>query len=127
MADAVLDASAVLALLNHEDGADQVLPRLEGAAISAVNLCEVAGKLVDAGMPIEVAEHALSALLTDVRELDSESAYLAAALRAQRGGSALSLGDRACLALGQALAAPVLTADRRWTEASDSVDVIVIR
>ena len=46
----VLDASAVLTLLQDEAGADEVEDAIDnGAVISAVNLAEVLGKMVDAG------------------------------------------------------------------------------
>jgi ribonuclease VapC len=49
--DLVIDASALLAILVEEPGAERWEAALTGAAISAVNLSEVVGKLADAGMP----------------------------------------------------------------------------
>ena len=47
----VLDASAVLAVLNHEAGADRLTPELLRKAVcSTVNLAEVQSKLVDCGI-----------------------------------------------------------------------------
>jgi PIN domain nuclease of toxin-antitoxin system len=43
----VLDASALLVLLNDEPGAAEVTRYLPGAAISAVNLSEAISKLMD--------------------------------------------------------------------------------
>jgi len=40
---------------------------------------------------------------------------------------ALSLGDRACLALGERLGLPVVTADRAWADLDLDVAVSLIR
>jgi PIN domain nuclease of toxin-antitoxin system len=45
MNSVVLDASAVLAVLHKEPGADRVLARIKGAVISAVNFAEVVTRL----------------------------------------------------------------------------------
>lgn len=39
----------------------------------------------------------------------------------------LSLGDRACLALGMALKVPILTADRIWVTAYPNLPIQLIR
>jgi ribonuclease VapC len=44
----VLDASAVLALIHNEPGADRVADALAGGVLATINLAEVVGKLVDA-------------------------------------------------------------------------------
>jgi ribonuclease VapC len=48
-------------------------------------------------------------------------------LAAQTRALGLSLGDRACLALGLALKAPVYTADKSWKKLKVSVRIHVIR
>ena len=53
----VLDASAVLALVQDEPGAEAVAAALPGSRLGAANLAEIIGKLVDAGildLPIRV-------------------------------------------------------------------------
>lgn len=110
---AVLDASAVLALLQQEPGEEMVTPLVGRAAWSAVNLCEVAGKLTDRGMPAAEVEEALDALNLTVHDFDSEMGLAAADLRRMVPGS-LSIGDRACLALARCLGLPAVTADREW-------------
>ena len=111
---AVLDASAVLALLQQEPGEDVVAPLVGRAAWSAVNLCEVAGKLADRGMPAPAVQETLDALNLTVHDFDSELGFAAAELRRMvpRG---LSVGDRACIALAQRLRLPAITAEREWT------------
>ena len=124
----VLDASAVLALLGDEPGADRVAAAVDdGATIGAVNLAEVLTKLSDFGMPTAAAEDALEGLGLEVVAFDGGAARAVAALRASTRARGLSLGDRAALALADALGAPVLTTDRAWQGAVPSVDVVLAR
>ncbi|MGD0563374.1 MAG: type II toxin-antitoxin system VapC family toxin [Roseiarcus sp.] len=110
----VLDASALLCLLLEERGAEKVLASLPTCMIGAVNLCEVVAKLSDrGGAPAEI-DAALSALDLDVVAFDREQARLAGLMRSQTRGLGLSLGDRACLALGVLRNAVVLTCDASW-------------
>jgi ribonuclease VapC len=133
MADAALDASALLAYLLGEPGADLVEEHLvRRSAISAVNWCEVAGKLIDAGAPCEegvprVLRRGGLGELLDVHAFERPDAEAAAGLRAATRALGLSLGDRACLALAQRLGVPALTADRAWTELELAIEVIPIR
>jgi ribonuclease VapC len=93
-------------------GLEVVAEFLPGAAVSAVNLSEVVAKLLEATMPVDAVRSALGDLGLDIRPFDAEMAYAAGALRTTTRKRGLSLGDRACLALGQLLARPVLTTDR---------------
>jgi ribonuclease VapC len=124
----VLDASALLAILNQEPGAERITPELlSAAATSTVNLAEVHGKLVGRGLN---ADEAWEATLSPIREavaFTSEHARLTGDLAVQTRALGLSLGDRACLALGLALKAPVYTADRSWKKLKVSVRIHVIR
>jgi PIN domain nuclease of toxin-antitoxin system len=123
----VLDASALLALLNDEPGSDAVADSLSEAAISSVNLAEVVGKLSDRGMPEGEIRLALEGMGLDVHPFDAGAAYSAGFLRRATSSRGLSLGDRACLALGIALGAPVLTTDRGWKALRVGSKVRVIR
>jgi ribonuclease VapC len=58
----VLDASALLAGLNGEPGADRVAAALDGAVVSAVNFAEVAGGLARGGNSPERVRAVLQAL-----------------------------------------------------------------
>jgi len=124
----VLDASAMLAVLNHEPGSDKLTPEmLSSAAGSTVNLAEVHTKLVSrGGDPDEAWEDALSAVHEAV-PFTAEQARAAGNLVTQTRLLGLSLGDRACLALGAALHAPVYTTDRSWRNLRIGVQVHVIR
>ena len=125
--DAVLDASAVLSLVQGESGAERVAACIPGALISAVNLAEVVGKLADAGMPRDGIELALSGLGLRVVPLDESSAYGVGMLRSATCTHGLSLGDRACLTLGVASGLVVLTADRAWGAVDVGAQVELIR
>ena len=122
----VLDASAILAALFREPGADVVETHYPEGIVSSVNLSEVASKLSDRGMRSVEAQELLSSLGLAVRPFDERLAYLAAALRDATRPTGLSLGDRACLALGLAEAVPVVTMDTKWAEISEAVGVEVI-
>jgi ribonuclease VapC len=127
MNEVVLDASALLALLNSEPGSATVAAAFPRVAIGAVNLSEVVAKLVERGMPAEAVRAILEDLDLDVHPFDAESAYATGALRTATRQLGLSLGDRACLALGQRLDRPVLTTDGAWKSLDVGVTVRPIR
>jgi PIN domain nuclease of toxin-antitoxin system len=126
VSDAVLDASAVLALLQDEPGSDRVLESLPGALICSVNLSEVVAKLTELGMPETDIRLALS-LGLEVVAFDEALAYSAGALRPVTRSAGLSLGDRACLAIALARSLPALTTDRAWRDLDIDATVEVIR
>jgi len=111
---AVLDASAVLALVRDEPGADKVEAHIGRAAMSAINLQEVVKELLLSGLEEPTVRDLLSELRIDVRSHDADAAYAAAALHAQTREFGRGLGDRSCLALAIQLGVPALTADREW-------------
>ena len=126
----VLDASALMAVINEERGANIVRSALEdGAAISAVNLSEVVAKLSDYGMPKDDILAALAGIDLAVEGL-SEDAWVHGwfAPTQDSRGRAFTWG-RSCLALGIRLGLPVLTADRPWLRVPplQGVDIRCIR
>lgn len=114
MTSAVLDASAVLALVRDEPGADKVAVHVGRAAISAVNLQEIVKELLLSGLQEATIHELLDELRLDVRAHDVGAAYGAAALHAQTREYGRGLGDRSCLALALQLGVPALTGDREW-------------
>lgn len=127
MADVVLDASAVLAMLNGEAGAEEVWGQLPGAYLSAVNAAEVAAKLVDGGAAAEDAGQTLQGLGARVMPFEAADVVPAARIRAASRSAGLSLGDRCCLALAARLGMTALTADRIWAKVETGVEVKLIR
>lgn len=125
MSGAVLDSSAVLALILEEPGAERVVTYLPGAKLSAVNLGEVVAKLRDLGMPEQTIEAILDGLQVDIRPHDRADALSAGFLRPATRAAGLSLGDRACLALAASLGLPAITADRSWQSIAAAIGVQV--
>jgi PIN domain nuclease of toxin-antitoxin system len=124
----VLDASAILAVINGEPGAEKLTPNLLGRAVgSAVNLAEVQTKLVTRGWTSEEAWEDATSPVREILPFNDEQAKMAGDLAARTRPLGLSLGDRACLALGIALKAPVYTADGTWKKVKIGVRVHVIR
>ena len=102
----VLDASALLAHLNDEEGAAAVREAMEaGAAITGVNWAEVLTKLAEKGGGPRGRR----------RRDEGRGAD-------RRGGH-----DRACIALAGRLGVPAVTADREWGKAAVGAKVQVIR
>ncbi len=123
----VLDASALLALIWQEPGADAVSEALDKAVMSAVNWAEVVSKLQDRGIDIDAAVPMLSDLPIDVIPFDRELAVAAGALRVRSRHLGLSIGDRACLALAARLSLPACTADKSWAKFDAGVEVKLVR
>ena len=128
MSRIVLDASAVLAILNGEAGADKLPPRLlSDATASTVNLAEVQSKLVGRGLDPDDAWEAAVSPVRESEPFTDEQARIAGGLVTQTRPLGLSLGDRACLALGIALGAAVYTADQSWKGLRLGIRIHLIR
>ncbi len=112
----VFDTSAVLAILYGERGREIAGARLEAGAISTVNMAEVLGDYVVSGRGDHgKARDAFDALGLALEPPDEAQAARAAQLRRPR----LSLGDRFCLALGEAKGRRIVTADQAWAAIPD--------
>ncbi len=123
----VLDASALLVLLNEEPGHQEVVNYLSVAIMSAVNYTEVLTVLIAQGVPAQIAEEITSGLLGEIVPFESKQAIIAANLRSLTKPFGLSLGDRACLALGKDRKAAIVTADKIWKKIDLDMDIILIR
>ncbi len=127
VADVVLDASALLALLQRERGHEKVAAVVGEAKVSTVNLAEVGSRLTNIGRPLAQVRTALDALAVDIVPFDREQAIETACLRPPTRSLGLSLSDRACLALARLLRLPAMTTDRAWMKLHIGVQVMAIR
>jgi len=123
----VLDASAVLALLKREPGAERVRAVLDRAILGTVNAAEVQSKLVDLGLSRQAAEARIRFLGCRILAFSEDQAIEAGSLIAQTRSLGLSLGDRACLALAIDRKATVYTTDQSWKNLSLGIEIEVIR
>lgn len=123
----VLDASAILAFLQGEPGADVVLKALESdsCVVSAANQAEIISKSLDHGLTFSTLQVLLDELDYSVVELTAADGVAAGAMRAKTRHLGVSLGDRLCLAIGQRLGAKVLTADRPWLKVAKFLGVSI--
>ncbi len=123
----VLDASAVLAFLYQELGAERVAAAFPLVLISSVNLSEVVAKLADDNVSEPEIEANLGDLNLEVVPFDQVIAMRAGLLRPSTRQFGLSLGDRACLATAEALGLAVLTADKSWAKLDLGISVELLR
>ncbi len=124
----VLDASAVLALLGDEPGASEVAARSPGGLISTVNLAEVLQKAAQNGVRPRAVQELMEQAELGVVPFDDSMALAAAELWRITKHKGLSLADRACLALAQAVTGVVLTMDRAWAGLEiEGVDIHVVQ
>lgn len=123
----VLDASALLAFLHNERGADKVRLALNGAVVSTVNWAEVVQKSLQRGVDVAGMLDEFSDVGVVFVPFTTNQAEIAAHLWDATRSRGLSLADRACLAVATERNAPVLTADRFWTEVGLDVEVQLLR
>ena len=128
MNEVVLDASAILAIIFQERGAEKMTAEiLDDAVVSTVNLAEVQSKLIKKGYDPEDAWSDANMLETAPEPFTAGQAKIAGSLIAQTEKYGLSLGDRACLALAIELKASVYTTEHLWRDLKVGVPIHVIR
>ena len=127
MSEAVLDASALIAFLRNERGAEKVASVLNRSCISAVNLAETLGKMVEYGKELEAVAFQIERLRIPVVPFDAIQAHIAASLWKQTRVVGMSLGDRVCLALALTTSLPALTTEEAWVKHNFGVQVVKIR
>ena len=110
----ILDASALLAMLQGETGGEKVEAVLSSSSISAINWSEIIQKLLryDENAAMACADLLLIGL--KVIPFDFKQAEQAAKLWLPNQHLGLSLADRACLQLGLQTGKTILTADKAW-------------
>jgi ribonuclease VapC len=84
--------------------------------MSAVNYAELVSKLNERGMSELEITVVLEGVPLVVVNLDQDTAHAIGLLRKSTKKLGLSLGDRACLALGEILRAQIITADQMWSK-----------
>ena len=129
MTSAVLDASAIIALLKNEAGAAKVAAVIADAAVGVFNHAEVVSHFAHLGAPLEEIREMMRGLPFAIVDADEALSWEAGALRPGTSKAGLSLGDRFCLALARRMGAPAYTADTTWTAiaAETGVNVVNIR
>jgi ribonuclease VapC len=123
----VLDASALLAVMLEERGAETVRELIPGAIVGAVNLAEVVAKLQERGAPDDAIDRNIARLNLPVIPFDAAQAMAAGKLRVRTRSLGLSLGDRACLALAMERGCPAVTTDQAWVALDVGATVVVAR
>ena len=123
----MLDASALLAYLQGEVGADRVRGALGEAVISTVNWAEVVQKAETSAYEAEALRQDAQSLGLVILPFSVSQAEIAGRLRQSTATFGLSLADRACLALAIDTQSTVYTADRVWLEIGLGVEVEAIR
>lgn len=123
----VLDASALLAYLQDETGADVVQLVVDRSAVSTPNWSEVCQRLLARHVDIDDLRAEIEALGVELAAFTADDAELAASLALRTRNQGLSLGDRACLSLARRLGVPALTADHAWLGLDLGIEVRSIR
>ena len=123
----VLDASALLAYLREEPGADLVDGLLVDARMASVNWAEVVQKSLSTGVNVDGMLEDLQTLgmrIEPFLPVDGERAGRLWPLTRRQG---LSLGDRVCLSLGLRLGLTVVTCDRAWAQLPIELEIQLLR
>lgn len=127
-ADCVLDASALMSLVNNEPGAASVQQHLDKACISSVNFTEVLSKMLEQGVPIADAERVLSNFNLEIIAFDETQISGTSLLRLTTKQYGLSIADRVCLNLGKMLKLAIFTTDQAWEKINDpSMKIVLTR
>jgi len=127
MSSWVLDASAVVAFIRGEPGAQVVEPRLASSLLSSVNAGEVVARLIKLDVAPADAIQWVRRLDYEIVAVDAAIGLRAGELSALTRSKGLSLGGRICLALAEREGVPALTADRAWADLGLDIKVSLIR
>ena len=124
----ILDASALLALLNSEKGAEEVEKLLPNSVMSTVNVAEVIAEL-DKKLDISAEEgkQMIETTIDKIIPFDFSQSVEAGRLRKLTESLGLSLGDRACIALGLSTGYTIYTTDKAWAKLKLECKIILVR
>ncbi|HST54733.1 MAG TPA: type II toxin-antitoxin system VapC family toxin [Solirubrobacteraceae bacterium] len=125
--EVVLDASALIALLWEEPGAETVEPLLSRSIVSAVNWAEVLQRYRAHAIETDGKRESVEALGVRFGDFCPEDSDVVAELWLSTRAAGLSLADRACLALARRLNLAAYTADRDWRKVDVGVEIVLIR
>ncbi len=127
---AILDASAVMAVIKGEAGWEMVAAVLDDAAVPAVNLAECAHLLALGKKFRKFTPREIDFVLQRFRTVDvtREMGLEVGRIRTSANEGKLSLGDVMCLATASVMKLPVYTSDKEWeTLGPKNVTVIQVR
>lgn len=129
MSNVILDASALLALIQNEQGSEIVKPLIQFACMSTINITEVLTCLQRTKkFSSNEAFTLVTEIIPSIIPFDLEQAAHTAQLQPYTQPKGLSLGDRACITLGIKLQIPIYTADKIWAKLKlNNADIKVIR
>ncbi|MBY9065119.1 type II toxin-antitoxin system VapC family toxin [Sphingomonas yunnanensis] len=118
-----------MALMLGEPGAEAVLAVVRRSLMSAVNVSECCARGVERQSSVRQVLEIIRGYDVVVVPFDLDDALAAGRPRASTRSIGASLGDRACLALGQRHRLTVFTGDRRLAEIDPAlgIDVRLIR
>src|SRR4051812_36107570 len=112
----VLDSSALMALIKKEEGAEIIEKLLGKIIMSSINVSEVAAILLESDMTLQECQECIEPFIESVIPFDTDLSFSTASLKKLTKDKGLSLGDRACIALGILTGYPVYTADKIWAK-----------
>ena len=121
----VIDASALLATLRNEIGAESIDVELDGAMISSINFAEAAQRQYRDGKTRADMQAMSFELGLVIVPVDTELALDAAEFRELGRAAGLSQADCICLALAKREGVAALTGDRKWAGIADAIGVEV--
>jgi ribonuclease VapC len=124
---AVLDASALVAVVKHEPGADRVATALPAAVVAAPNWAEMLEVLGKSGRDADVVGRRFKTVGVEVEPVTEDDAEAVARLARPTANRDLSLGDRFCLAVAERLGRPAYTSDQAWAKAATEAKIVMIR
>ncbi|WHA07574.1 type II toxin-antitoxin system VapC family toxin (plasmid) [Candidatus Megaera polyxenophila] len=124
----LLDTSALIALLKKESGYEVIENVIASNAISSVNLSELVAVLTRSGVSEQDIDEIISDLVPEIVPFCEAISIKTGKLAKLTQNYGLSLGDRACIALGITLGLPIYTADKVCAELKlENTDIRLIR